>query len=98
MLNGQAGHISHLVAQVKARECRSVEPTPAAQEDWVRLVTGRTMMADYQSTCTPGYYNGEGKVEGNGFLESQYPAGAVAFYEMLKQWREKGDLEGLIVE
>ena len=97
MLNGQATHISHLVAQVKAREGRSVEPTPEAEEDWVRLVTARTFMTDYQNTCTPGYYNGEGKNEGVGFLEAQYPAGAVAFYEMLARWREQGDFEGLIV-
>ena len=28
MLNGQAHHIAHIVTQVKAREGRSVEPTP----------------------------------------------------------------------
>ncbi len=98
MLDGQAAHISHVITGVKAREGKSVEPTPAAEAEWVKLVTGRTFMTDYQSVCTPGYYNGEGKQEGQGFLESQYPAGAVAFYEMLASWREHGDFEGLIVE
>jgi cyclohexanone monooxygenase len=56
-------------------------------------------MTDYQNTCTPGYYNGEGRLEeGEGFLAGQYPAGAVAFYEMLTRWREQGDFEGIIVE
>src|SRR5713101_5058874 len=98
MLDGQAAHISHVITGVKAREGKSIEPTPAAEAEWVKLVTGRTFMTDYQSVCTPGYYNGEGKQEGQGFLESQYPAGAVAFYEMLASWREHGDFEGLIVE
>jgi cyclohexanone monooxygenase len=98
MLNGQAVHISHVVAQVKAREARSVEPTQEAESEWVKFVTGRTFMSDYQNTCTPGYYNGEGKNEGVGFLEAQYPAGAVAFYEMLARWRDQGDFEGLIVK
>jgi cation diffusion facilitator CzcD-associated flavoprotein CzcO len=98
MLDGQATHISHVITGVKAREGKSVEPTPAAEAEWVKLVTGRTFMTEYQSACTPGYYNGEGKQEGQGFLESQYPEGAVAFYEMLADWREHGNFEGLIVE
>jgi hypothetical protein len=53
-------------------------------------------MKDYQNACTPGYYNGEGT--GQGFLEGQDPDGAVQFYEALARWREKGDLEGLIVK
>ncbi|MBV8053691.1 MAG: NAD(P)/FAD-dependent oxidoreductase [Deltaproteobacteria bacterium] len=99
MLNGQATHIAHVIEQVKAHEGRSAEPTPEAEAEWVNLVNGRTAMVDYQNTCTPGYYNGEGRLaEGEGFLAGQYPSGAVAFYEMLARWREKGNLEGLIVE
>jgi cation diffusion facilitator CzcD-associated flavoprotein CzcO len=98
MLNGQATHIAHVVAEMGAREARLVEPTPDAEAEWVKMVTAPTFITEYQNTCTPGYYNGEGKNEGQGFLESQYPQGAVAFYEMLTRWREKGDFEGLIVE
>jgi cation diffusion facilitator CzcD-associated flavoprotein CzcO len=98
MLNGQATHIAHVVAEVGAREARSIEPTPEAEAEWVKLVTAPTFITEYQNTCTPGYYNGEGKNEGQGFLESQYPQGAVAFYEMLARWREKGDFDGLIVK
>src|SRR6516225_5192685 len=58
MLNGQATHIAHLIAQVKTREGRSVEPTPEAETEWVKLVTGQTFMTEYQNICTPGYYNG----------------------------------------
>ena len=38
-------------------------------------------------------YNGEGKNEGQGFIETQYPDGAVPFYDMLAEWRDKGDFE-----
>jgi len=44
-----------------------------------------------------GYYNGEGKNDGPGFLQ-QYPDGAVKFYNMLTEWREAGKMEGLIVQ
>jgi cation diffusion facilitator CzcD-associated flavoprotein CzcO len=98
MLNGQATHIAYVVEQVGARGGKAVEPSEDAQTEWVRLVTGRTFMTDYQNTCTPGYYNGEGKSDGQGFLEAQYPEGAVRFYEMLKQWREQGNFDGLLLK
>ena len=98
MLNGQAVHIAHLVTQVEARSAKSIEPTLEAEDEWVKLVTSPTFMTEYQNTCTPGYYNGEGKNEGHGFIETQYPDGAVPFYDMLAAWRAQGDFEGLIVK
>jgi cyclohexanone monooxygenase len=98
MLDGQATHIAHVISEVKAREAKSVEPTREAEAQWVKRVTGPTFITEYQNTCTPGYYNGEGKNEGQGFLEAQDPDGAVRFYEMLARWREQGDLDGLIIE
>jgi cyclohexanone monooxygenase len=98
MLDGQATHIAHVVAEVKARAAKSVEPTPEAEAEWVKRVTGPTFMTAYQDVCTPGYYNGEGKREGQGFLEAQDPDGAVRFYEMLARWREQGEFAGLIVK
>ncbi len=98
MLNGQAVHIAHLITQVGAREAEAIEPTPEAETEWVQLVTSPTFMTEYQNTCTPGYYNGEGKNEGQGFIETQYPDGAVPFYDMLAAWRAQGDFEGLIVK
>ena len=97
MLNGQATHIAHLIAQVEDREAKSVEPTPEAEDEWVKLLTGPTFMTEYQNSCTPGYYNGEGKNEGQGFIEVQYPDGAVPFYDMLAAWREQDEFEGLVV-
>ena len=98
MLNGQAMHIAHLISQVEARDAKSIEPTLEDEDEWVKLVTGPTFMTEYQNTCTPGYYNGEGKNEGHGFIETQYPDGAVPFYDMLAAWRAQGDFEGLIVK
>ena len=97
MLNGQATHIAHLVTEVNKRAAKGVEPTPEAEDAWVKLVTGPTFMSAYQDVCTPGYYNSEGKNDGQGFL-AQYPDGAVKFYDMLAEWRKKGDLEGLTIE
>jgi hypothetical protein len=64
----------------------------------VKRVTAPTFITEYQNTCTPGYYNGEGKNTGQGFLEAQDPDGAVRFFDMLARWREQGEFAGLIVK
>ena len=51
-------------------------------------------MADFQENCTPGYYNNEGKIN-NIPQNNRYGGGAVAFYELLKDWRKEGSFEGL---
>jgi len=94
-LGGQAHHIAYLVKEVLERGAKSIEPTAAAEADWVKLVTGPSPMRDYQATCTPGYYNQEGKNEGQGFLDNLYPEGAVPFFRLLEAWREQGKLEGI---
>jgi len=98
MLDNQAKHVAQLITLVDKRNAKSIEPTPEAEAEWVKIVTGPNMMTKYQSVCTPGYYNGEGTNEGQGFLQAIYPHGALAFYDMLARWREQGDFEGLIVK
>ncbi len=98
MLDNQAQHVAQLITQVNSRKAKSIEPTPEAEAEWVKLVTGPNMMTNYQNVCTPGYYNGEGTNEGQGFLQAIYPHGALAFYDMLAEWRKQGDFEGLIVK
>ncbi len=98
MLDEQSAHVAHLIKQVYERQAKCVEPTAEAEAEWVKLVTGHTVMTDYQNTCTPGYYNGEGTNEGQGFLQTNYPYGGLAFFAMLKDWRERGDFAGLTVE
>ena len=98
LLDEQATHVAHVIAQVNGRQAKSVEPTPEAEAEWVKLVTGPTVMTEYQNTCTPGYYNGEGTNEGQGFLQTNYPDGGLAFFALLARWREQGDFAGLVVK
>jgi cyclohexanone monooxygenase len=66
MLDGQATHIAHVVTEVRGREGRSIEPTPEAEAEWVKIVTAPSYITEYQNTCTPGYYNGEGQKNESG--------------------------------
>ena len=96
MLNGQATHISYLVQETLTRNLQTIEPSLQAEADWVALISQQGFMSQYQTECTPGYYNGEGKAGGGeGFLEGQYPEGPVQFYNLLANWRNEGSLEGL---
>jgi cation diffusion facilitator CzcD-associated flavoprotein CzcO len=97
MLNKQAYHVAQLIAEVNRRNAKSIEPTPEAEAEWVRIVNRPNPMTKYQSVCTPGYYNGEGTSTG-GFLQAVYPDGALAFFDFLARWRRQGDLDGLIVK
>lgn len=95
---GQAQHLAYLVAAVITRGAKSIEATAAAEAEWLSVVSSPGPMRKYQETCTPGYYNVEGKNTGQGFLDNQYPLGAVPFFEMLAEWRERGDFAGLVIE
>jgi cyclohexanone monooxygenase len=48
--------------------------------------------------CTPGYYNSEGQAGNrNGFFSDMYGAGPLRFFELLREWRASGRLEGLVL-
>jgi cation diffusion facilitator CzcD-associated flavoprotein CzcO len=99
MLENQSRHLAAMLADAKARGYTSLEPTREAEEDWLALVSAPNQMTDYLKACTPGYYNAEGNAQSNsdGFLQGHYPEGGLRFYEMLAEWRAKGDYAGLDV-
>jgi cation diffusion facilitator CzcD-associated flavoprotein CzcO len=99
MLENQSRHLAAMFADAKARGYTSLEPTRQAEADWLALVSAPNQMTDYLKACTPGYYNAEGNAKSNsdGFLQGHYPEGGLRFYEMLAEWRAKGDYAGLKV-
>jgi cation diffusion facilitator CzcD-associated flavoprotein CzcO len=98
-LDKQAQHLAAVFTDTKARGIKAIEPTKQAEEDYLKLVMAPNAMTDYLANCTPGYYNAEGNAKANhdGFLQGHYPEGGLRFYEMLAEWRAKGDYAGLIV-
>ncbi len=91
----QAEHLAYLVNEAMKRGAKTIEASKEAEEKWVNLVRAPGPMRKYQESCTPGYYNSEGKNDGNGFIDNQYPLGPVPFFQLLANWREEGDLIGL---
>jgi cation diffusion facilitator CzcD-associated flavoprotein CzcO len=74
-----------------------VEVTAEAETAWVEMLETGGRQFGNQPDCTPGYYNNEGKSAGRrGVLNSLgYPAGPVAYFEYIDEWRSSGQFEGL---
>jgi cyclohexanone monooxygenase len=99
MFDDQARHIAYIVAEATARGARIVEPSDAAQEAWaaqlIRPSSGGDGSGGFLKSCTPGYYNNEGRSTGGNSFLGAYPRGIGAFNQLLEDWRAAGDLEGL---
>ena len=86
-----------VIAAAIERHAIEVEVTPEAEAAWVTMLEGHERALLGNADCTPGYYNNEGAAMGrrehlNG---AGYPAGPVAFFDHIAQWRTSGDFDGL---
>ena len=76
------------------RGATTVEPSQEGQDAWVQTV--RELAIDnsaFELSCTPGYYNNEGRggAEGNrSFLGESYSPGFYAFDELLRRMARQG--------
>jgi cyclohexanone monooxygenase len=99
MFEQQAEHIAYIIAEAVKRKATTVEPSIQAQEAWGATIKEVAMdTSAFDLSCTPGYYNNEGRGFGEGvrsFLGDYFMPGFYAFDNLLKEWREKGDLDGL---
>lgn len=101
MFEQQAEHIAYIISEAIKRGATTVEPSQQGQDNWVSTI--RELAIDnsaFEVSCTPGYYNNEGGGGGEGirsFLGEPYSPGFYAFDDLLKQWRAKGDLDGLVL-
>lgn len=94
ILQEQAEHIAAVISRARVMGARVVEPTAAAEEDWVRTVVQTASdTTAFQAECTPGYYNGEGTRTISG---ASFSPGPVAFHRLLRVWRE-GDMSDVLM-
>jgi cyclohexanone monooxygenase len=102
----QGRHIAHIIGEVGRRGATTVEPTAEAQANYVRHIRETAIdNTQWVRECTPGYFNNEGQpdVDENGnekfrfYLGDIYGPGWDAFMKLLQDWRDQGDLEGLVL-
>jgi cation diffusion facilitator CzcD-associated flavoprotein CzcO len=96
MLNEQSRHIAHIVRHAVDRSVRTVEVSAEAEAEWVETIIRLAVLGqDFLESCTPGYYNNEGKPAERGGQNGFYGGGSVEFFRILHEWRDAGDLKGL---
>lgn len=99
MFDDQAVHVSYIIDQVKKRGKKIAEVSAEAEQQWVdnimQLAGSGMAASSFLQDCTPGYYNREGQSANTSSQNSPYTPGINAFNDLLKQWREAGDLDGV---
>jgi len=103
ILEDQAKHVAWLVRVAQEKNIRTMEPTAAAEGEWVALCTpdfedpANAVEVAFHMSCTPSYYNNEGYLT-DPTIPMSYPYGVNAFNAHMTAWRDAGDLAGLELE
>lgn len=96
MLNEQSKHLAYVLKHAEENGITRIEATPEAEEEWVQTIIRLSQFnVKFLESCTPGYYNNEGKPAARSMQNGSYGAGPVAFVGVLEAWRAQGRLEGL---
>ncbi|KAA8570545.1 hypothetical protein EYC84_002808 [Monilinia fructicola] len=99
-LTHQSMHTAYIIAECKKKNIKAVEASREAEGQWVKdILEGSAPMINYFSQCTPGYFNGEGQVGKHPEVSGKtavYGQGASAWGKLLEDWRESGEMEGLV--
>ena len=104
--NSQGHHIAHIIKASLDRGLTSVEPSKDAQDAWIHHIRETAIdISQFQQECTPSYFNNEGEaqVDSKGetklrwYLGESYGPGWDAFQTLMEEWRNKGDMEGLVL-
>jgi cation diffusion facilitator CzcD-associated flavoprotein CzcO len=94
----QGHHIAHVISEALKRGAAVVEPSKEAQDEYVRHFEAMEIdLSEFQGQCPPSYFNNEGEAKPKWALFRAYGPGWDAFQKMLQDWRDQGDLKGLVL-
>ncbi len=96
-LNEQAKHVAYILGEARRRGASVVEATAEAEQGWVDEMRSKAHLgAKFYADCTPGYYNNEGGgTNPHGYFAAGYGGGPLRFFEIIKDWRDTGRLDGV---
>ncbi|KAI3317085.1 FAD/NAD(P)-binding domain-containing protein [Xylariaceae sp. AK1471] len=78
------------------RQAEVIEPTEETAEAWGRQVDeGHEMRLQFNASCPPGYYNKQGQPDEISSRMAYYPKGIMEWQKVMREWREKGGMEGM---
>ncbi len=98
MIDAEAKQIAYIVNKCLQDGINVLEVSKEAEQAWTKEVYERgERTVDFAMNCTPGYYNGEGKlsptVRQDGFYFGDQPTD---YTNILEEWRASDDLPGMI--
>ena len=95
----QAHHIAYIVKEAIARKATTVECSEQAQQEWVKHVRETAIdVSQMARNCPPSYLNNEGEEKLRWYLGEIYGPGFYAFNQLIREWREQGDLAGFVIK
>jgi cation diffusion facilitator CzcD-associated flavoprotein CzcO len=95
----QGYHIAYVISEALKRGVKALEVTQEAQDAYVKHFHEVEIdTTQFQRECTPSYFTNEGQVKAPWALFRSYGLGWGAFQKLLEEWRNKGNLEGLVLE
>ncbi len=94
----QGHHIAYIINETLKRGAAVVEPSKEAQDAYVqRFEELEVDLSEFQQQCPPSYFNNEGETKPKWALFRAYGHGWDAFLKLLQDWRESGDMKGLVI-
>jgi len=98
-LDEQARHVAFVLGRVRETGVRRIEVTAEAEQEWIDTIISLSGMGrQFLEECTPGYYNNEGKPNLRSAQDGFYGAGPIAYFGVLRRWRDEGTMPGMVVE
>jgi len=93
-----AQHVAFLIEQCVKGDIATIEPETVAQENWFETLFAQLWgIARYNATCTPGYLNSEGGGDMRSARAIAWMTSVLGFAEYVENWRQQGDLAGLVL-
>lgn len=96
MLSEQATHLGYILSHAEKNGITKIETTKEAEDEWVQKIISLSQMnVKFLESCTPGYYNNEGKPSDRAIQNGSFGGGSVAFIQLLENWRADKSFAGL---
>ena len=89
-------HIGYILNECRKDNLASIDVEKEAEDKWVEEIIGVSRFAsDFQESCTPGYYNNEGKPNPKSVQNGPYGKGSRPYFRITAAWREEGNMAGI---
>jgi len=96
-MDESALHFQYLIQTCMNNRISSIEPSKDAEDAWVQhIIDISRFNEDFLASCTPGYYNNEGRPSRRSIQNGAYGKGPNPFFKITRAWRESGEMPGML--